>query len=232
MMRTETIEFEDGSSGTAEALITNADSPIAMFVLAHGAGAGMRHKFMEDAAQAFARHGISVFRYEFPYMRAGRSRTDAPAVAEATVRRAVEAAARITAVPIIAGGKSFGGRMTSHAAASGSIPQARMLVFLGFPLHPPNKPSTTRADHLDRVQQPMLFHQGTRDTLADITLIREVTDRLGERAQLHVIETADHSFHVLKKQTGMSDADVLEVVAERTVIALLRCGLSSHVPSS
>jgi len=228
-MRTKTIEFEDGSSDTAEALITHADAATAMLVLAHGAGAGMRHTFMEDVAQAFARHGISTFRYEFPYMRAGRSRTDPTAVAEATVSRAVDAASRHAGdLPILAGGKSFGGRMTSHAAASGTIPQARGLVFLGFPLHQPNKPSITRAAHLDRVEQPMLFHQGTRDTLADLTLIREVTDRLGSRATLHVIETADHSFRVLKKKSGMSDAEVVELIAKRTVMSLLRFGPSCH----
>jgi len=192
----------------------------------------MRHKFMEDVAHAFAQHGISTFRYEFPYLREGRSRTDPPAVAQATVKRAVEAAAAIAGdLPILAGGKSFGGRMTSQAAAAGLIPQARGLVFLGFPLHQPNKPSTTRAEHLYDVPQPMLFHQGTRDNLADLTLMREVIERIGARATLNVIETADHSFKVLKKQTGMSEWDVMARIAERTVIAFLRYGLSSHAAS-
>lgn len=185
-------------------------------MFAHGAGAGMNHPFMEQAARVFGEHGIATYRYEFPYMRAGRSRPDSPAVAEAAVREAVIAAARATpGLPLLAGGKSFGGRMTSQAQAKEPLPGVRGLVFLGFPLHAPGRPGTERAEHLSSVQVPMLFLQGTRDEFATLELLRGVIDRLGNRATLHLIEEGDHSFRV-PKRTGKTERDVMEELA-RTI---------------
>src|SRR3989441_8329432 len=181
----------------------------ALLVLAHGAGAGMRHAFLERAAQAFAQHGIATYRYEFPYMQAKKSRPDSPAVAEAAVREAVVAAAREgLELPLIAGGKSFGGRMTSQAQSKEPLPGVRGLVFLGFPLHPPGRPGISRAEHLLAVRGPMLFLQGTRDEFAQRDLLRGVVQQLGDRATLHRIEEGDHSFKV-PKRTGKSEDDVM-----------------------
>jgi uncharacterized protein len=187
----------------------------AMLVLGHGAGAGMRHAWMEAMARELAEAGVATLRYQFPYMeKLSRGKPDRPAVATATVKAAVEKAAEISdGLPIFAGGKSFGGRMTSTAAAEGLIPGVKGLVFFGFPLHPPGQPGTKRAEHLGRVTVPMLFLQGTRDALADLKLLRPICKGLGERATLHVVETADHSFHVLKS-AGRSDADVLRELAQ------------------
>ena len=186
----------------------------AMFVLAHGAGAGVRHPFLERFAQALAERGVATFRYEFEYMEQKRGRPDPPAVAQARVRAAVsEAAAAAPGLPLFAGGKSFGGRMTSQAQAAEPLPGVRGLVFLGFPLHPPGRPATARADHLDGVRIPMLFLQGTRDDFAGLELLRPVVRRLGKRATVHLIEGGDHSFNVLKK-TGRTDADVMDELAE------------------
>jgi predicted alpha/beta-hydrolase family hydrolase len=166
-------------------------------VLAHGAGAGMAHPFMQAIAAGFAERGIATLRYQFPYMEAGRKRTDPPAIAHAAVRAAVaEAQRRFPKVPLFAGGKSFGGRMTSQAQAASPLPGVRGLVFLGFPLHPANKPSSERAKHLADVQVPMLFLQGTRDALAALDQLEPVCKALGERAILRLFEHADHSFHV------------------------------------
>ena len=185
-----------------------------MFVLAHGAGAGMRHPFLERFAQALAERGVATFRYEFEYMEQKRGRPDPPAVAQARVRAAVsEAAAAAPGLPLFAGGKSFGGRMTSQAQAAEPLPGVRGLVFLGFPLHPPGRPATARADHLDGVRIPMLFLQGTRDDFAGLELLRPVVRRLGKRATVNLIEGGDHSFNVLKK-TGRTDADVMDELAE------------------
>jgi hypothetical protein len=162
----------------------------ALFVLAHGAGAGMRHPFLEALATALAGERIATLRWEFPYMAAGRKRVDAPAVAEAAVREAV-AAARRYKLPLFAGGKSFGGRMTSCAHAAEPLP-VKGLVFVGFPLHPPKRPGIERAAHLSRAMGPMLFVQGTRDELADLALLRPITKTIG--ATLHVIDGADHGF--------------------------------------
>jgi len=185
----------------------------ALYVLAHGAGAGMRHPFMEAIAQRLATHGIGTLRYQFPAMEAKSGRTDPEPVALATVQAAV-AAGRVAAgdLPMIAGGKSYGGRMTSRAAAAEPLEGVAGLAFLGFPLHPAGQPATTRADHLDLVPIPMLFLQGTRDALADLGLLRPVLSRLGGRATLRVIEDADHSFHV-PKRTGRSDDAVLDELA-------------------
>jgi len=185
-----------------------------LYVFAHGAGAGMNHPFMEHAARVFGDHELATYRYEFPYMRAGKSRPDSPAVAEAAVREAVTAAARSTpGLPLLAGGKSFGGRMTSQAQAKEPLPGVRGLVFLGFPLHAPGRPGTERAEHLSSVQVPMLFLQGTRDEFATLELLRGVINRLGNRATLHLIEEGDHSFKV-PKRTGKTEKDVMNELAE------------------
>jgi predicted alpha/beta-hydrolase family hydrolase len=176
--------------------------------LAHGAGAGMTHPFMADVAGELAERGIATLRYQFPYMEQGSKRPDTPAVAQATVRAAVaEAARRLPALPLFAGGKSFGGRMTSQAQAALPLPGVRGLVFLGFPLHPAGKPDDKRAEHLADVKVPMLFLQGTRDALAELALLRPVVERLGSRAALKVFEDADHSFH-LPARGGRTDAQV------------------------
>ena len=185
------------------------------YVLAHGAGAGMRHAFMEACAQALAEEGVATFRYEFPYMQAGRKRPDPPAVLHGTVQAAVLAAeAAAPDLPLIAGGKSFGGRMTTQAQAAAPLPGVRGIALLGFPLHPAGAPSMKRAEHLPRVTVPLLFLQGTRDELADLSLLRPIVEKL-PRADLRIIEGADHSFHVLKR-SGRTDAEVLRELA-RTV---------------
>ena len=169
----------------------------AAYVFAHGAGAGMRHVFMEAVARELADRNIATLRYEFPYMERGSKRPDPPKVAHAAVREAVAEAARLMpGLPLFAGGKSFGGRMTSQAQALAPLPGVRGLVFLGFPLHPAGKPSDERAAHLAEVTVPMLFLQGTRDELAGLELLRPVIARLGARATLEIVEDADHSFHV------------------------------------
>jgi predicted alpha/beta-hydrolase family hydrolase len=174
-------------------------SPRFGYVLAHGAGAGMRHPFLEAIAQALLTRDVATLRYEFPYMEAKKSRPDSPAVAAARVRDAVERANRDwPGLPLLAGGKSFGGRMTSTAQAESPLPGVKGLVFLGFPLHPPGKPGTTRAEHLFQIPIPMLFLQGTRDEFAQRPLITEVCDQLGPRATLQWIEGGDHSFKVSK----------------------------------
>jgi hypothetical protein len=199
--------------GPVSGLLLRPATASLLYVLAHGAGAGMRHPFLEAVAQELAVRGIATLRYQFPYMERGQNRTDPPAVAEGTVRAAVEAArAQAPALPLIAGGKSFGGRMTSQAQAKAPLPGVRGLAFLGFPLHAPGKPSESRAQHLADVAIPMLFLQGTRDPLADLTLMRRVTDGLGPHATLHVVEGGDHSFKVLKR-LGKNDWQVLNELA-------------------
>jgi len=184
-----------------------------LYVFAHGAGAGMQHPFMVRASEALGRHGIATHRYEFPYMKAGKSRPDSPAVAEAAVREAVrEAAKKAPAARLLAGGKSFGGRMTSQAQAREPLPGVRGLVFLGFPLHPPGRPGVERAEHLSAIEIPMLFLQGTRDEFATLDLLQGVVKRLGSRATLHLIEEGDHSFKV-PKRSGKTESDVLEELA-------------------
>ncbi|MFN2571601.1 MAG: alpha/beta family hydrolase [Gemmatimonadales bacterium] len=183
-----------------------------LYVLAHGAGAGMRHPFLEHAAAVFATHGVATYRYEFPYMRAGKKRPDTPAVATAAVREAVTVAlSAAPGLPLIAGGKSFGGRMTSQAQAQQPLQGVHGLVFLGFPLHPPGRPGIERAEHLSAVQVPMLFVQGTRDEFAALELLQDVVGRLGKRATLHLIEEGDHSFKV-PKRAGTPES-VMEHVA-------------------
>jgi uncharacterized protein len=180
----------------------------ACMVLGHGAGAGMAHPFMAGIAHDLAARGVATLRYQFPYMEAGGKRPDAPALCHATVRAAVLAARELApTLPLIAGGKSFGGRMTSQAQAGSPLPGVRGLAFLGFPLHAPKRPSSDRGEHLLQVGIPMLFLQGTRDELADLTLIRSQVERLGELATLRVLADADHSFHVLVR-SGRTDAQV------------------------
>ena len=170
----------------------------AMFVMAHGAGAGMRHPFMTEVAEALAEHAIATLRWEFRYMTAGKARPDHATVAEASVRAVWRAAARrFGALPRFAGGKSFGGRMTSRAHAADPLADLRGLIFLGFPLHPPEKRDIARAEHLAQATGPMLFLQGTRDDLAELALLRPVVAGLGRRAILHVVDGADHGFDVL-----------------------------------
>lgn len=194
-------------------LLLRSARPHFVLVLAHGAGAGMRHAFLETLCGRLVEHEIATLRYQFPYIEAGRGRPDPPAVAIATVRAAVQQARLLLpGVPLLAGGKSFGGRMTSTAAAEAPLPDVRGIVFFGFPLHPPGKRSTARAAHLADVGVPLLFLQGTRDTFADLELLRPVCADLGERARLHVIEGADHSFHV-PRASGRSAADIIAELA-------------------
>lgn len=202
--------------GVVSALLQRPPDAWLLYVLAHGAGAGMRHGFLDSISAALAARGVATMRYQFPYMEAGSRRPDSPAVAEATVRAAVaRAAAAAPELPMIAGGKSFGGRMTSGAAAT-SLPGVRGLAFVGFPLHPPGRPGTRRADHLVRVELPMLFLQGTRDQFAQTDLITGVCQRLGSRATLHPVEGADHSFGV-PKSSGRTPAAVLDELADTLV---------------
>ena len=182
--------------------------PRACYVLAHGAGAGMTHAFMAAVAAELGERGIATLRYQFPYMEQRTKRPDPPKLAQATVRAAVAEAARLApALALIAGGKSFGGRMASQAQAVSALPGVRGLAFLGFPLHPAGRPSDERAEHLLDVHVPILFLQGTRDALADLTLLQPMTQRLGARATLRLLGDADHSFHV-PTRSGRKDADV------------------------
>jgi len=185
-----------------------------MLTLAHGAGAGMRHPFMEKLAAQLASVGVATLRYEFPYMEQRKSRQDAPPVLHERVAAAAEAARKAAPeLPLLAGGKSFGGRMTSQAAAEGLLLGVKGIVFFGFPLHPPNRPGTSRADHLAKVSVPMLFLQGTRDEFAPLDLLRPIGESLGSRATLHVIDGADHGFHVLKR-SGRTDNEVMRELAQ------------------
>ena len=205
------IHVSDGME--VSALLLEPPRPRALYVLAHGAGAGMRHPFMESIAQRLAALGIGTLRYQFPYMEQGGRRIDPEPVVLATVRAAVDAGRDAAGGrPLMAGGKSFGGRMTSRAAAAAPLAGVAGLVFLGFPLHPAGSPGVSRADHLATVDLPMLFLQGTRDTLADLTLLEPIVRKLGDRATLRVIEHADHSFHVLKR-SGRTDEQVLDELA-------------------
>jgi predicted alpha/beta-hydrolase family hydrolase len=209
----EALSFAVDGSGSVSALLVVPAAATAAFVFAHGAGAGMRHPFMATVADRLAGHGIATLRYQFPSMERGSHRPDVPRVAHATVRAAVaEAQARLPRLPLFAGGKSFGGRMTSQAQADSPLPGVRGLAFVGFPLHPAGSPASARGDHLDRVACPMLFIQGTRDELADATLVRALVDRLGARATLATIEDADHAFHV-RRQSGTDDGAVIERIA-------------------
>jgi len=180
----------------------------ACYLVAHGAGAGMQHPFLAEVANEFAGRGIATLRYQFPYMEKGSRRPDAPALAQATVRAAaLEAARLLPGLPLFAGGKSFGGRMTSQAQAASPMPGVRGLIFLGFPLHPSGQPSDQRGKHLFDVQIPMLFLQGTRDDFANLPLLEALCKQLGARATLKLFQDANHSFHV-PARTGRKDAEV------------------------
>src|SRR6266404_4636123 len=186
----------------------------ACLVLAHGAGAGMAHPSMTALADGLAARGIATLRYQFPYMQRGSRRPDPPAIAHTVVRAAAAEAARLAKkLPLFAGGRSFGGRMTSQAQASAGLPGVRGLVFFAFPLHPAGTPGTTRADHLDEIELPMLFLQGTRDALAGLDLLWPVLARLGPHATLILAQDADHAFHV-PARTGRKDADVLAEILD------------------
>jgi len=201
------------SSGDVSAVLQRPDDARALYGFGHGAGAGMRHRFMQAASDALGDHGIATFRYQFPYVEKRIRRIDPQPVLLATVRAAVEAAAAAAPdLPLLAGGKSMGGRMTSLASAAEALPGVRGLVFFGFPLHPAGAPAVTRAEHLERVQTPMLFLQGTRDKLGDLDLLRPIIERLAPRASIHIVEGADHSFEV-PKRSGRNLADVLEELA-------------------
>jgi uncharacterized protein len=205
------------AGGTISGLLDVPANPQACYVFAHGAGAGMDHAFMTAIASGLAERGVATLRFQFPYMEQGSKRPDLPKVAHGAVQAAVqEAATRLPGLPLFAGGKSYGGRMTSQAQAAQSLPQVRGIVFVGFPLHPAGKPSIDRAGHLADVQVPMLFLQGTRDTLADLELIRDMTEKLEDRATLHVVNGADHSFHVLAR-SGRTDEQVREELLDTMV---------------
>ena len=187
---------------------------VACLVLAHGAGAGMDHPFMVGVAGGLFARQIASLRFQFPFIEQGSKRPDRPALAQATVRAAVATAAQLAPdLPLFAGGKSFGGRMTSQAQAEAPLAGVRGLVFLGFPLHPPKTPSTQRAEHLRSVAVPMLFLQGTRDALADLALLRPVTEGIGATATLAIFEGADHSFHV-PVRSGRTDAQILDALCD------------------
>jgi uncharacterized protein len=207
MVRAVTIAL--GPTRTVSGLLHRPANATAGLVMAHGAGAGMTQPFMTAVADSLAERRIATLRYQFPYMEAGSKRPDRPPVAHETVRAAVAAATGLLpSLPLFAGGKSFGARMTSQAQAEAPLPQVRGLVFLGFPLHPAKKPSDDRAAHLAEMRIPMLFLQGTRDALAEPSYLLPLIQRLGGRATLSLIEQGDHSFHV-PARSGRTDAQVL-----------------------
>ncbi len=214
-MPTRQFQFPIGEGESVSAVLERPRGAHALYVFAHGAGAGMHHVFMEDMATRLGRRGVATLRYHFRYMESATRRPpDARRVLERCVRGAIEAATRSTrGLPIVAGGKSMGGRISSHVMAMDPPGAVQGLVFLGFPLHPPKKPGTTRADHLGDVRGPMLFVQGTRDALADMRLMQPTVTRLGRRATLHVVDGADHGFHVLKR-SGRTDDEAMDEIAD------------------
>jgi len=183
--------------------------PTACYVMAHGAGAGMRHALLESIAAGLMQAGIATLRYQFPYMDRQSKRPDAPAICHATVRSAVQEAARLTDAPLIAGGRSFGGRMSSQAQAAEPLPRVQGLAFIAFPLHSAHQPSEARAEHLFKISVPMLLLQGTQDELAERSLLEPLAQRLGSRVTLALFEHANHAFNV-PKRSGTTDAAVLE----------------------
>lgn len=213
---TESVERRLRVSDSVEvsALLVSPPKPRALYVLAHGAGAGMRHAFLETMAQRLAQRAVATLRYQFPYVEKGSRRIDPEPLLLDTVRAAVamgrEQAGRAM---LVAGGKSMGGRMTSRAFAAAPLEGVAGLAFLGFPLHPAGQPGVSRAEHLFKVAVPLLFLQGTRDTLGELELMRPVVDKLGARATLHIVEHADHMFHVPKK-SGRTDEQVLDELAD------------------
>ena len=216
MTTPEQLQFHVAGATEVSALLIRPKNARWLLALAHGAGAGMTHPFLENLTNELSSVAIATFRYQFPYMEQRRRVPDPPAILTATVAAAVQTAKKAAPdLPLLAGGKSMGGRMTSQGAAQNLLDGVRGLVFFGFPLHPPNRPGIKRADHLSRVSIPMLFLQGTRDTFAEMKLLRPICAKLSDRATLHIIESADHSFHVLKS-AKRTDADVLRELAEAT----------------
>lgn len=206
----ETLRFDVDPKCSVSALLLQPPEPMACLVFAHGAGAGMHHPLMETIARALFDRRIATLRYQFPYMELGATRPDRPAMAHATVRAAVHAARQHCAnSPLFAGGRSFGGRMTSQAQSASPLPDIRGVVFFGFPLHPAGKPSTERAAHLSAITLPMLFLQGSQDKLADPLLITKVVEKIG--GKIHMINQADHSFHV-PKRSGRTDDEVINEI--------------------
>jgi len=212
----EALRIPVGDEGVSALLIRPADAK-ALYLFAHGAGAGMTHKSMTSNAEGLAERGIATLRYQFPYMEKGSRRVDAPKVAHAAVRAAAAEAVKLAPdLPLFAGGRSFGGRMTSQAQADAPLPGVRGLAFLGFPLHPAGKPGIERAEHLSRVQVPMLFVSGERDALAEMDLLRPVVEGLGDRATLHLVAAADHSLKVPAKSGrtfAEAEAEALDAMA-------------------
>lgn len=211
--KTTELKLDIARVGTVSAILTQPANARACYVLAHGAGADMRHAFMDKIATGLAERGIATFRFNFPYMENKQRRPDQPAVAHAAIRAAVDEAARLRpGVTLVAGGKSFGGRMTSQAQSKAPLPDVKGLAFLGFPLHADKKPSTERAEHLAGIAIPMLFLQGTRDKLADLGHLKPVIAALGPKATLHEVAGGDHSFAVLKKSGRSNDEALNEVL--------------------
>jgi uncharacterized protein len=217
MYKAEEIKFSAGEKvGKVSGLFILPKGAQALLVLAHGAGAGMRHRFMEETAQKLADHAIATFRYQFAYMEKGTKRPDSEAVLTTTVRAAVAAAKKHgDGLPLFAGGKSMGGRMTSLAAAREPLEGVRGLIYYGFPLHAAGRASADRGQHLFDVKLPMLFLQGSRDALADLKLLKPLCARLGEKIELFVIDGGDHSFHLLKS-SGRSDDQALDEAVTKT----------------
>ena len=222
MLRTEAMEHLStqrlrvaiGAESSVSALLRVPDGAWAGYVFGHGAGAGIGHAFMANFANGLAQRGIASLRYQFPYMEQSSKRPDVPKVAHAAVRAAVaEAVVQLPRLPLFAGGKSFGGRMTSQAQALAPLPGVRGLVFVGFPLHPAGKPSDERAAHLSEVECPLLFLQGTRDELAALELLQPMLQRLGSRATLVLFDDADHSFHV-RARSGRTDTQTLDAMLD------------------
>jgi uncharacterized protein len=211
----ERLTFAVDAEKSVSGLLLAPAEPSALYVYGHGAGAGMDHPFMSASARALADRGIATFRYNFLYMEQRRSAPDRAPTLLRTVRAAVDAAAKaLPGLALLAGGKSMGGRMTSQAQAEEPLPGVRGLIFFGFPLHQPGKPSVERAAHLNQVQIPMLFLQGTRDDFAQLDLLRQVTESLGSLATLHLVDDGDHSFHV-PKRSGRTDAEVIVDLATK-----------------
>lgn len=210
------LQFEASkSSGNVSAIIYEPPNPEAVLVLAHGAGAGMNHPFMELLASKLAEKNITVFRYNFAYIEQKKRSPDPPNILMAAVKSAVEKTKELYKLPVFAGGKSLGGRMTSSAALKNMLTGIKGIIFFGFPLHAPGRPSNERAEHLYDVNVPMLFLQGTKDKLADLDLLRPVIKKIGDEARLHIIEGADHSFHV-PKSTGKNDENIVEELAGKS----------------
>lgn len=231
-MSAKPIQFNVGEKvGAVSGLLVLPRGAKSLLVLAHGAGAGMRHPFMENVAAILADRDVGTLRYQFPYLEKHTKRPDSEPVLTDTVRAAVAAAKKYgPGLSLFAGGKSMGGRMTSLAAANAPLQDVRGLVYFGFPLHAAGRPSSDRGNHLVNVKLPMLFLQGSRDSLADLKLIKPLCERLGERARLFVIEGGDHSFHVLKS-SGRSDDEVLTEAVEQAASwmgAVVKRGAGRH----